>query len=471
MGTKSSKLRPKKDSDTKSPKSLTLKSVDPAERCALQNYLLIWADDKIEVTSKSHQQALERLRNVVNDLTVFTAVDTCATFLQGITKEKVFVIVSDRLGRELLPRIHPMVQLDTIYISSNNRSRCEKWTKDWCKIKGIYARFEQIHGALQLSIKQCNQDSIPVSFAQLDEKNSDRNLNELEPSFMYTQLFKSIVLDIEYGAQSLKDLVAYCREKQVNVPSQMKIIDEYERSYQPNDAIWWYTRECFLYQMLNRALRLMEADIIVNMGFFIRDLHQQIEQLHQQQVKQYKQGRYFTVYRGQGLSAEDFEKLKHSQGGLMSFNSFLSTSTDRVMSQSFAKKSALKMDTVGILFVMTIDPAIILTPFAVIDQHSYFKTEAEVLFSTHTVFRIGDIQNMEKHVQLFEVQLTLTADDDEQLRALTKRIEKEIQGSTGLQRMVNLLIRLGQLDEAKELNTTLLKLTPEKSEGGDYYHH
>ena len=93
------------------------------------------------------------------------------------------------------------------------------------------------------------------------------------------------------------------------------------------------------------------------MGFFIHDLHRQIEHLHQNQISQYR-GKVFTVYRGQGLSTEHFEKLKKTRGGLISFNSFLSTSKERDISLLFAESSSINQGMVGILFEMTIDPKI-----------------------------------------------------------------------------------------------------------------
>ena len=47
---------------------------------------------------------------------------------------------------------------------------------------------------------------------------------------------------------------------------------------------------------------------------------------------------------------------------------------------------------VGVLFVMMINPVQSTTPFASIMDVSFFgKKEGEVLFSMHTVFRIGNI--------------------------------------------------------------------------------
>ncbi|CAF4434233.1 unnamed protein product, partial [Adineta steineri] len=47
--------------------------------------------------------------------------------------------------------------------------------------------------------------------------------------------------------------------------------------------------------MLNKALRTQDIEIIIKMGFFIRDLHQQIELLHSATKNQGS----LTVYRGQ----------------------------------------------------------------------------------------------------------------------------------------------------------------------------
>ena len=143
--------------------------------------------------------------------------------------------------------------------------------------------------------------------------------------------------------------------------------------------------------------------------------------------------------RGQGLSTSDFEKLKKTQHGLMSFNSFLSASYDMEVSLLLAQSSADKFDTIGILFVIVIDPELSSTPFADIRNVSYFEQEREVLFSMHTVFRIGQIKTMDKQGRLVEVHLTLTADDDPQLRKLSDRLQTEIEDLTGLERVGNLL--------------------------------
>ena len=71
-------------------------------------------------------------------------------------------------------------------------------------------------------------------------------MNQLEPSFMYTQIFKTILLDMKYDEKSIKDLASYCREAYQDNQRQVMIINEFESTYRSELSIWWYTRECLL---------------------------------------------------------------------------------------------------------------------------------------------------------------------------------------------------------------------------------
>jgi tetratricopeptide (TPR) repeat protein len=433
----------------------------------VQNFLLVWMDAKINQSNTDCQNALAQLRNVVNDIHLFTEPDQCVDFLTDIKDTNAFLIADGSLGQHIIPHMHDIPQLDAIYIFCANKSRHEQWTKKWAKIKGVHTDIKCICEALQLAAKQCNENSIAISFMPMDEGTSGQNLNQLEASFMYTQIFKEILLEMKHEPQAIKDFAVYCRKLHYDNVSQLSTIEEFERDYRPESSIWWYTRLSFTYDMLNRALRTLEGDIIINMGFFIHDLHRRIKALHKKQVSSYK-GKPFIVYRGQGLSAADFEKIQKTKGGLMSFNNFLSTSEVQEVSLVFAEGALGKNDTVGILFKMTIDPLLSSAPFAAIREHSYFNTEEEILFSMHTIFRIGEITRMDKNNLLYQVELKLTADDDEQLRTLTKRIREETSSGTEWERFGHLLLKLNQIDKAEELYKILLEKTSNESDKAHY---
>ena len=49
----------------------------------------------------------------------------------------------------------------------------------------------------------------------------------------------------------------------------------------------------------------------------------------------------------------------------------------------------------------------------------------------HAVFRIGHVKQIENQDHLWEVQLTLTGDQDVQLQALTMNLQEDTSGPTG----------------------------------------
>ena len=436
----------------------------------LQNYLLVWVDASIDRSKKECQDTLEQLCTLVNTVNLFTTVDACVHFLQNIDRQKVFVITSGSLGQDLVPRIHSMVWLDGICIFCTNPDRHVSWASDWTKIQGVFTEVEKICEALQESAMLHDQSTIPMGFVALNENDSHIDLNQLEPSFMYTQLFKEILMAMKYDEQAPRELLKYCHKKKVNLHDRIAVINEFQNKYDANKAIWWYTRECFIYRMLNQALRQLEADIIVHMGFFIHDLHRQIEHLHKSQIKSYR-GAPFLLYRGQGLSEVAFVKIKETQGGLLSFNNFLSTSKSKATSLGFMHRSSRNVNTVRVLFVMTINPEISSIPFATVDRISCFQLEAEILFSMHCVFRIDQVNDMGTLQDPYhEVQLTLTADSDPRLCRLTEHIGKELEGSTGLERVGQLLIRVGQLSKAEELYVTLFEQASDSNDRAQCNH-
>ena len=428
--------------------------IECSKRCVLENCRLLWIADDIEQSKEDFQNALNQLCSIVNEVHVITNSDECVDLLTQIDDARVFIVLKDTVGLQIVPLIHDVSQLDGIYILSRDESRQAKWCEGWKKIKGLHTQITTISRSLRLIVEQCNRDSIAISVIPVDEETSTQNVDQLEPSFMYTRIFKDIFLEMEHGDTSIKDLVLKLSEICHTNPVQQKMVEEFARDYRPDRSIWWYTRATFIYETLNRALRMLDVDILVTSGFFLRDLNEQIEQLQKQQIHRYGK-QLFSVYRGQGLPQTNFNKLLKSKGGLMSFNNFLSTSRDRAVSLFYAESSAQKTNTVGILFTMSIDPTTSSTPFASINEISYYQDEKEVLFSMHTIFRIEDIKKINGNDQLYQVELQLTGDDDKQLRTLTNYIQNEIGGS-GWERMGKLLVMLGQLDKADELYTTLL---------------
>jgi len=120
---------------------------------------------------------------------------------------------------------------------------------------------------------------------------------------------------------------------------------------------------------------------------------------------------------------------------------------------------------------MIIDPSLSSIPFASLDKVSFYSDkEKEILISTHTIFRIHGIKKFEE--RLWEVNLTLTNDNDEQRIHLTEFMRKQIEGPTSLHRLGSLMIKMGELKKAEEIYRNLLISTSNDNRSTlAYLHH
>ncbi|CAF1267984.1 unnamed protein product [Adineta steineri] len=439
----------------------------------VQNFVVAWLDENIDEENNTDcQNTISKLREVVNTVNTFTNMEECVTFITDSKAEKIFMILSSALGQITVPVVHDMVQVSTIYIFYGNKVRHEQWTKQWPKIKGIFADTQSICEALKRTVHKCDRNTISMSFVPINVDTTTKSLDQLDQSFMYTQILKEILLNIDFQREHFETFITYCREQFAGNSAQLRHVDTLENEYRRRTPIWWYTQQCFLFSMLNRALRVVDIDLIIKLGFFLSDLHQHITRLHSEQCGEQSHFDTFTVYRGQGLSQTDFNQLVKTQGGLLSFNNFLSTSLDRTVSLAFAESNQNDPYLIGILFQITVNSSISLTPFANVHDIGNYQEEEEILFSMHSIFRIGQIKQIDGNDRLWQVELTLTGDHDPQLQLLTEQIRVETSPhEIGWKRLGQLLIKLGQFDKAQQVYDVLLVQTSDHREKANIYQH
>ncbi|CAF3605602.1 unnamed protein product [Rotaria sp. Silwood1] len=274
-------------------------------RRVIQNFLLVWLDANIDASNDDFKTSIQHLQHIVASITTFTNAQECVKFLNDIKNEKIFMIVSGTLGQQIVPKVESWPQIDSIYVFCGNKSVHEQWAKKILKIKGVHTKIEHICEVLKIDRNRCDQAMISVSF------------NGLDPLFMYTQLLKETLLEIEDDdAKSIKDLVDYCRLHE-DIPKDE--IKKFQSEYRDHTPIWWYTAETFIYPMLNRGLRIMDIDIILKMGFFIRHLHNHIAELHrEQQSNKLAMPSKFQVFRGQAVEARMIRTQTGDLAGLTS---------------------------------------------------------------------------------------------------------------------------------------------------------
>ncbi|CAF4556102.1 unnamed protein product, partial [Rotaria sp. Silwood2] len=284
------------------------------------------------------------MRSIVNNVKTFTDARTFVNCLSKIKKRKILMVISGSLVQNIVARIHHLPQIYSIFVFCRNKAKYEQWAKNWFKIKGVQTDFGMICELMKIAAKNFEKDSVDTSII-LNSNAADQNMDFLDQSYMYTLLLKECLIAMKHDERSIQEFVDYCCDSHGNELQEWEI-EQFQQEYHQHSPIWWYTAPHFLHSMLKDSLQTLDFEAIIKLGFFIRDLHEQLRKLHSEQFKEGKE-KLLIVYRGQGLSRSDFQKLKSRVGNLFSFNYFLSTSPDCNISILSAKQAAKNQKFVG----------------------------------------------------------------------------------------------------------------------------
>ncbi|CAF1264136.1 unnamed protein product [Adineta ricciae] len=399
---------------------------------------------------------------------MFTNVDECIDFISSIVYEKVFLFVSISVARQLVPLIHDLLQLVYIYVYTTSDVHIHQttWMKDFpiVRVGNQHELLEQ----LQRDIKSLQTNASPFSlcWTEAATNHSIQNLNIQHASFQWNQLLLAALRQLPQNDRSKQDIIDECKAQYQNNTSVLKQIEEFEKSYRSELAIWWYTRDCFLYKMINRALRTEDIDIIFKFRFFITDLYNQLSDLHKQSKSE--RSNLLILYRGQRLTSNELKVLKSNINCIISMNTFLSATTNLDVALMFAGNGSERPLIESVLFQITIDVNQSDQPVADISQLGYMKDEDEVLLSMSMLFRVNVICEVDNSV--WKVELLSINETDIELNGYHKYMKKNIEkDSDPLLNFGSLLFQMGLYD--KEEKYYLMVLAEGTNECGAVYNN
>lgn len=417
---------------------------------------------------------IRQLRHCRHATYTFDDVDVCIDFLTDLEENEVgYLVIAQPIDEELLFLFNTIYRIKFIYVIGHNTSIIDEHRIRHCqKVKLLDNTLEKVCSQMEKDIRQKDNDLVTFqTFTRPTDVNKVVS-NELNSSFMYSQLVKEMLIDpeLEYDQDYIDTFIDVCRAETKENTSQLLNITSFQTNYRNHSAAWWYTKESFLYSTVNRALRTQDVTTLFMMAFFIRDLHLQLRELQQANCPNQS---FDTLYRGQGMIEDELQRLRENVDGLLSFNNFLSTSLDYDVTLMFARSARDDPEHLGILFRMNINSKTdIESPYASLHGVSYYPEENEILFSMHTIFRIVGVREIEE--RLWMIELDLTNDKDEQLVELLAQLRSEIyvKGVFNVDKVGQLTLRMGDYDGALDVYQTLLQCFPDNQILMAYvYHH
>ncbi|CAF1038566.1 unnamed protein product [Rotaria magnacalcarata] len=260
-----------------------------------QNFLLVWLDININKSNDDFQHSFTQLRTIVNTLEYFSDADKCVEYLRSLENEKAFIIICGAFTENIVSLVHDLPQVDTIFGLYSNNEQQQEWSKEWPKVEGVHDSLQSVCKSLKNVALKSDHNAIPMSFVPEQiiaaTTSGEQNLDRLDPSYMHSMLFKDILFEIEEDeTKAMNDLVTYYHNQDVSEVT----LEKFQREYLQNSPVWCYTRATFLFGTLNKALRLLDKETMIKMGFFIRNLHRQLQRLHKEQSRTLAEN--FSVY-------------------------------------------------------------------------------------------------------------------------------------------------------------------------------
>ncbi|CAF3359991.1 unnamed protein product [Rotaria socialis] len=381
--------------------------------------VVVWSDGSIGKNSNSNDDlnTLIQLGHIVNKqrklIHTFNELDQCQDFIKCVNN--VFLIVSGTMGQQLVPLIHDLEQIHSIYIFCMNKHKYESWTKQYRKIEGVFTKIEDLCECLRKyfigqSLSECEKLQFDlVSRNILLQKNDEREL-----SFLYAILSKVILANMNSIKQ--QDMIDYCRMENKN-KNHEKLIDQLKNDYGQHNPVWWFTRDNFLREIINRALQLHDFLTLCMMSPFLNDLNDKLEQLYRQQLS--SSSDLLHLYFSQSVSNDEFMKLRTNKNGLMCINEFLFANTDRNIPLMFLEHQTFKCsptNNVNVLFKICVSQTNESNAlYANIGTVSQFVHEKDYLISMSSIYRIGNVEALPEIPSVWLIHLTLLDQDDQEL--------------------------------------------------------
>jgi hypothetical protein len=204
----------------------------------VQNVMLIWLDSSTDKNNNECQNTITQLRRVVDDVKTFTDGDHCIQFIHTITNNKACMIISGALAQHIVPHVHNMSQVDSIFIFCDNKELHEKWTKEWSKIKGAFIEIKPLCEALRRASQLSEHNATSISFVETNGDASSKNLDRLDPTFIYSQILKEILFGITFEQQHIDEFIDYYRDIFDHEENEVKDFDQLKRKYYDRTPIW-----------------------------------------------------------------------------------------------------------------------------------------------------------------------------------------------------------------------------------------
>ncbi|CAF1379864.1 unnamed protein product [Rotaria sordida] len=387
----------------------------------------------------------------------FQDVKKCQEYIEKQSeKARLIVVVSGRLGEAIVPSIHTIRQVISIYVYCMDKNLHEQWARNFAKVKAVVVELNELISRIGTDhrMQKIVAETLLMNFFTTSTNTGTSAMGTstmgVNGQFAFSQVLIDCLQRLESNKIDKEELIHLCKQEYKENDFELSYIDEFENSYSPNQVLWWYTRQSFFYKTLNAALRNQDIHLIFLLRAIISDMHCLLKN---NQAKNRLQ-----VYRCQMMSSDELQTLKQYLDQFISVNSFFSTSMDKQRALTFLNPTNATDSLERVLFEIDADPTMATTkPFADISPFSQFPREAEILFMLGSIFRLKSIHRSGDS-QVWVIRMVLCSDNEHELKYVLMNMKQQLgSGKTDLRTLARLLSEMNKTDLAEKYFMRLLE--------------
>ncbi len=99
----------------------------------LEIFSLIWLDAYDDIDDSQNTE--QKLRTIINHFKRFQDAKQCQQYIEQKSKQdRLVLIVSGKLGQEVVPFIHKLRQVSSIYVYNKDNNTNEQWINHFTKV-------------------------------------------------------------------------------------------------------------------------------------------------------------------------------------------------------------------------------------------------------------------------------------------------------------------------------------------------
>ena len=440
-------------------------------------------------TEKSNEthRFIRFIQEKFNVMWVYDSIHEALRYVSKLDDELIFMVLAQPLDSQLTDASAESIELqkvNSIYILAAKAADQGKWPS--AKTPQYFADQESLAAQLirvrapfelhtdnssyHLHFKSSTLRTQPLPMSILRSVDDEKTLTKLDDDSVkyiwYFLFFDSLNQMIGNDSESArKEMITMCRKDFLQNETEEGILDEFENSYTPEAAVFWYTRLSFIHRELDEAFRFQDISRIFKFRYFIDGLRTQLGHVFHKDFLKAKNYKPFElrVYRGQKMQQNELSNLGKNCDKLMCVSSFFSTTEDKEIALRYMKEPSSTGENMRkVLFVIDSSTEQAASqPFAKVHSLSVYTEKGDVLFTAGTIFKIESVQQIVEE-DFYIIYLRLHQKNVQEIKNIVRRMENQGKDEATFADepfiiFIDFLIDLGKSEDAQNFCEKMLE--------------